>query len=255
MAEQRGEDERGLDRNLAALADHGARIGRLSGAEQARHRGAQRRRNGRLAAAASGLAVVAVFAGVYVTQFGQGSPELTPATERPRPVVSASASPSASPSPVVTPKVDPSAVPGDGVPNRDQAVWLQATTTGGYPLLTVLPDRSLSAVGEQSATDDAQFALIPLTPEGEEYFLKTAQPGTSGELGCAVRDGDRFTVTACDGSRREQRVVLRGTAAPYEVVLGGQALKVTGTGVTGVALGQGTPLTFIIRGEVHDPTR
>lgn len=246
MAE-RGEDETGLDRHLAVLGNHGARIGRLGTAEQARRRGERRRRNGRLAAAASGLAVVAVFAGVYVTQSGDGTP--APSASAP-----ASVSPSPSPSPsVVTPKVDPSAVPGTGVPTRDLAVWLQATTTGGYPVLTALPDGTLSAVGEDAAADGALFALVPVSPGAKEYLLKTGKVGAGGEPGCAARDGDRLAVVACDAGSERQRVVLNGRTAPYEVVLGGRALKLTGTGVTAVASGQGTPLTFIVRGQAEDP--
>ncbi|GAA1412998.1 hypothetical protein GCM10009662_56270 [Catellatospora coxensis] len=249
MAE-RGEDETGLDRHLAVLGDHGARIGWLGPPEQLRRRGERRRRNGRLAAAASGLAVVAVLAGVYATQ-------TVPSTE-PEPLASASASasasPPASPSPspsVVVPKVDPSALPG--VPTRDQAVWLQATTTGGYPLLTALSDGTLSAAAEDAATDAALFALAPVSPGAKQYQLKTGKVGSGGEPGCAVRDGDRLAITACDAASEQQRVVLNGRAAPYEVVLGGRALKLTGTGVTAVAPGQGTPLTFIVRGRAEDP--
>ncbi|WP_230686310.1 hypothetical protein [Catellatospora vulcania] len=239
MAE-RGEEE--LDRHLGALVDHGSRIGRLGSAEQVRRRGERRRRNTRLAAAASGLAVVAVFAGVYATQTGHGTPDPPVATQPAR------ASASASPSPVVTPKVDPSAVPGDGVPEQDQGVWVQATTTGGYPLLTALPDNTLSGVGEAAATEGARFALVPLTPGGTAYALKTATAASWGEPGCAERNGSRLTIEACNAARDEQVVTLRGSAAPYELVLGGQALKVTETGVSAVAPGQGTPLTFIVRG-------
>lgn len=247
MAE-RGEDEKGLDRHLAALGEHGARIGRLGTAEQARRRGERRRRNGRLAAAASGLAVVAVLAGVYAAQRGPGT--------EPAPLASAPASASASPSPspsVVTPKVDPSAVPGAGVPTRDLAVWLQATTTGGYPVLTALPDGTLSAVGEDAASDGALFALVPVSPGAKVYQLKTGKVGSGGEPGCAARDGDRLAVVACDAGSEQQRVVLNGRVAPYEVVLGGRALQLTGSAVTAVAPGEGTPLTFIVRGQAEDP--
>ncbi|MEU8002212.1 hypothetical protein AB0B66_13700 [Catellatospora sp. NPDC049111] len=245
MAER---DESGLDRHLAVLGEHGARIGRLGTPEQARRRGERRRRNGRLAAAASGLAVVAVFAGVYATQSGSGT--------EPEPVASApvSASPTPSPSPsVVVPKIDPSAVPGAGVPTQDQAVWLQATTTGGYPLLTALPDGTLAATGEGAATDRALFALVPLSPGAKQYHLKTGKAWAGGEQGCAVRDGDRLAIVACDAADEQQRVVLNGRTTPYEVVLGGRALKLTGSSVTAVAAGQGTPLTFIMRGQADGP--
>lgn len=248
MTEQR-DDEAGLGRHLAALADHGARIGRLAAAEQARRRGDRRRRNTRLATAASGLAVVAVLAGVYATQLGRGTTVVPMATDPGRPVASASITSA----PAVTPKVDPSAVPGAGVPTRDQAVWLQATTTDGYPLLTALPDGTLAATGADAATDGALFALVPLAPGGDEYVLKTGVLASWGEPGCAAHDGGRLAVVACDVSRDEQRVVLRGRAAPYEVVLGGRALKVTGAEVSAVAPGQGTPLTFIVRGRAQDP--
>ncbi|MEU7827008.1 hypothetical protein [Catellatospora sp. NPDC049133] len=247
MAER---DETGLDRHLAVLGEHGARIGRLGTPEQARRRGERRRRNGRLAAAASSLAVVAVFAGVYATQSGSGA-EPEPVASAP---VSASPSPSPSPSPsVVVPKVDPSAVPGDGVPTQDLAVWLQATRTGGYPLLTALPDGTLAATGEEAATDGALFALVPLSPGAEQYQLKTGKAGAGGEQGCAQRDGDRLAIVACDAADERQRVVLNGRAAPFEVVLGGRALELTGSSVTAVAPGKGTPLTFIIRGQADGP--
>ncbi|GAA1391011.1 hypothetical protein [Catellatospora chokoriensis] len=245
MAEQRGEDEALVGQHLAALADHGARIGRLAPTDQVRRRGERRRRHTRLATVAGGVAVVAVFAGVYVTQRGLGTTDVPVGTETRPP------SASSTPAVTVTPKVDPSAVGGTGVPARDQAVWLQATTTSGYPLLTALPDNVVSAVGEDAATEQALFALVPTTPGAKEYQLKTGTAGSFGEPGCVTSDGDRFTVEACDASRGEQRVVLRGQAAPYEVVVNGRALKINTGGVSAVAPGQGSPLTFIVRGQAQ----
>ncbi|GAB4051552.1 hypothetical protein [Catellatospora paridis] len=240
MAEQPGEDEALVGQHLAALADHGARIGRLAPTDQVRRRGERRRRHTRLATAASGLAVVAVFVGVYTTQGGLGTKDVPVGTET-RP-------PSASAAPSVTPKADPSAVPGTGIPAPDRAVWLQATTTSGYPLLTALPDNSISAVGEDAATEQAWFALVPTSPGAKVYLLKTGTAASWGEPGCVTADGDRFAVQACDASRDDQHVVLRGQAPRYEVVVDGRALKVSVDGVSGVALGQGSPLTFIDRG-------
>jgi hypothetical protein len=153
----------------------------------------------------------------------------------------------------VTPKSDPSAVPGNGVPTREQAVWLQATTTDGYPLLTVLADGSVGAIAEHDAGEKALFALTPVRPGADQYYLKTATPAAWGEPGCAALDGDRVIVEACDARRSEQLVTLRGNAPPREVVLGGRALAVTQTGVTTVAPGGGTPLTFIVRGQAKSP--
>lgn len=240
MAEQPREDEALVEQHLAALADHGARIGRLAPTDQVRRRGERRRRHTRLASVAGGLAVVAVFAGVYTTQGGLGTTDGPVGTET-RP-------PSTSAAPVVTPKVEPSVVPGTGIPAHDRAVWLRATTTGGYWLLTVLPDNSLSAVGEDAATEQAWFALVPTSPGAKEYLLKTGTAGSSGEPGCVTPDGDRFAVEACDASRDDQRVVLHGQAAPYEVVVDGRALKISADGVSAVAPGQGSPVTFIDRG-------
>ncbi|GHJ42900.1 hypothetical protein Cs7R123_02420 [Catellatospora sp. TT07R-123] len=251
MAEQNSRDGAGLDRRLAALADHGARVGRLGTAEQARQRGDRRRRGTRLATAACGLVLVAVVAGAYATQRGHGAPGLPAATRPVRPV--ASASPSAGPAPEVTPRTDPSAVPGDGVPDRQQAVWLQATTTDGYPLLTALPDGTLAVTDQGAATDGALFALVPLAPGATEYLLKTGTVTSWGEPGCAARDGAGFAVVACDAVRPEQRVTLRGRAAPYQVVVGGKALELTRAGLAAAAPGQGTPLTFIVRGRAQDP--
>jgi hypothetical protein len=123
------------------------------------------------------------------------------------------------PSPAVTPKIDPSAVPGDGVPARDQAVWLQATTTAGYPLLTALPGGALAATEEGGATDDALFALVPISPGAREYVLKTGTLGSSGEPGCVERDGDGFALTTCDVSHRGRRnahryLLIIGTPLP-----------------------------------------
>ncbi|MEU8081568.1 hypothetical protein AB0B31_39690 [Catellatospora citrea] len=243
MAEQRGEDETLVGQHLAALADHGARIGRLAPTDQVRRRGERRRRHTRLASVAGGLAVVAVFVGVFTTQGGFGTTDVPVGTET-RP-------PSASAAPSVTPKVDPSAVPGTGVPTRDRAVWLQATTTSGYPLLTTLPDDSISAVGEDAATEGALFALVPTAPGAKDYLLMTGVAASWGEPGCVTSDGDRFAVKACSASRDDQHVVLRRQAAPYEVVVGGRALKISAGGVSAVAPGQGTPLTFILRGQAQ----
>ncbi|MBV1854869.1 hypothetical protein [Catellatospora tritici] len=247
MAEQRGEDEAGLGQSLAALAEHGARIGRLSPAEQVRHRGERRRRNARLGTVAAGVAVTAVTVGVFALRGQPGGQGVPVATAPPR------SSPSAGPSPSVTPRVDPSAVPGSGVPTRDRAVWLQATATDGYPLLTALPDGTVATVTMDEATDGALFALVPISPGADEYVLKTGTVATWGEPGCAALAATSVTIVACDVARDEQRVTLGRGGPPFEVLLGGRALAVTRTGVTAVAPGQGTPLTFIVRGKAQDP--
>ncbi|MDI1463120.1 hypothetical protein QEZ54_19255 [Catellatospora sp. KI3] len=247
MAEQHGDDETGLGRGLAALAGHGTRIGRLRPAEQVRHRGERRRRNARLGVVASGLAVAALTAGVFAWQGQPGGQGVPVATAPPQ------ASPSAVPSPSVTPRVDPSAVPGAGIPARDRAVWLQATATAGYPLLTALPDGTVSTTTMDGATDGALFALVPLSPGADEYLLKTGTIATWGEPGCAALEAARVAIVACDAARDEQRVTLGRGGPPFEVLLGGRALAVTGTGVAAVAPGQGTPLTFIVRGKAQDP--
>ena len=153
----------------------------------------------------------------------------------------------------VTPKIDPSAVPGAGIPNREQAVWLQATTTDGYPLLTALPGGAVGATAERDAGDGALFALTPLQPGATEYLLKTGTLATWGEPGCATLDGERVIIDACDASRSDQVVTLGGDGPPFEVVLGGRALIVTRSDVTAVEPGSGTPMTFIIRGQAQDP--
>jgi hypothetical protein len=228
-----------LGTGLGVLAEHAVQHGRLRPAAQIRHRGARRRRNVRLAAAAAGLAMIVILGGVALSQQqyinGQGFQPGAP-TESP-----------------VTPKIDPSAVPGAGIPNREQAVWVQATTTDGYPLLTALPGGAVGATAERDAGDGALFALTPLAPGADEYLLKTGILATGGEPGCATLDGSRVIIDACDASRSEQVVTLGGDGPPFEVVLGGRALIVTGSAVTAVEPGLGTPMTFIIRGQAQDP--
>lgn len=155
--------------------------------------------------------------------------------------------------PTVTPKRDPSAVPGTGIPTADQAVWLQATTTRGYPLVTAESAGRVGATSEADAGDGALFALTPISRGGDEYLLKTGVLGASGVPECAARDGDRVVIDACDTRESVQRVSLDGDDAPFEVRLGGRALRVTDATVSVVAPGQGTPLTFIIRGKAQDP--
>ncbi|HET8658132.1 MAG TPA: hypothetical protein VFM55_03940 [Micromonosporaceae bacterium] len=132
-------------------------------------------------------------------------------------------------------------------------MWLQATLTAGYPLLTRLPDSVVGTTTEQDAGGGALFALVPIRPGAEEYLLKTGVLGPAGEPECVTLDGDRVVIAACDVGRQQQIVTLRGNGPPFKVLVGGRALSVTQAEVRAVAPGSGTPLTFIVRGTAQDP--
>jgi hypothetical protein len=252
MSERRDLDEANLGLRLGVLAEYGAQSGRRRPAAQIRRRGDRRRRNARLAATAAGLAVIGILGGgiaLIQQQNADGQGGLPPAS--PGPAVSPSAT--TGPTSAATAQPDPSAVPGDGIPAREQAVWLRATNTPGNPLLTALPSGAVGVTAEPDAGDGALFALIPVRPGADEYLLKTGTLASWGEPGCAMLDGRRVIIGACDAGRSEQRVTLGGDGPPYEVVLGGRALSVTPDGVTAVEPGSGTRVTFIIRGRAQDP--
>ncbi len=253
MSDRHDLDDASLGVRLSVLAEHGAQNSRLAPAAQIRRRGDRRRRNVRLAATAAALALIGtlgVGAAVMRQQSIDGQGIDQPASPT-GPAVSPP--PTGRPTTAVTPKTDPSAVPGNGIPNKEQAVWLQATTTDGYPLLTALPGGAVGATTENEASTGALFALTPLQPGADEYVLKTGTLADWGEPGCAILDSNRVIIGACDTSRSDQRVTLGGHGPQYEVILGGRALSVTQAGVTAVAQGQGTPMTFIIRGRAQIP--
>ncbi|MFL6114223.1 MAG: hypothetical protein ACJ786_23120 [Catenulispora sp.] len=204
--------ERDLEGRLAAIADHGARTGRLAPAATVRARGDRRRRRRHAATGALGVTLL----GALGVAIALGQPRGHARPEQPGLPATASTSATTAPATPSTSKgTPPSSRPsGPAVLSGDRQVHFYVLDKGTEvpeSLVDVLPDGRVG-IGSDFG-DRGLFVPRPTTSSGDVYQILTAKLRTGGQPLClAVQANGSKPLTvvtaACDTGASDQLFVL-----------------------------------------------
>jgi hypothetical protein len=222
-----------FDRQLATIAEHARRTGRLDAPAAVRARADRRRRRryaatgalGAVAAGALGVGIAIAQPPAPVTPPPVASSRIPAPSTAPTPSAPASATPSRPPSSAPSSSAPPSSAPPSArssapsaAPNLysgDRQVTLVPVVDGRQQrdaALAVGADGRIQPTGEG---DRALFVPVPVSPGAKRYLLKTGTIRSGGEPQCmSVASGGEsnpliLVAAACDASDRDQIVQFR----------------------------------------------
>jgi hypothetical protein len=197
-----------LDDALRSLAGHAARTGRLAGSADIRRRGDTRRKRRHAATAALGVAVVGLLTAGIVATRPDGGPQPGP----------------------LPPADTPAPATNDPILSGKRQVTI--VRVGGFESGVSLTDSGKL----DEVVDDSGRQLFVLTPlGGEDYLVRTAEPGPGGEPSCwqAKANGSKpLTVVgaACSTTDPLQRFTVTrqgrsGSRPAYAIANNGAYLR------------------------------
>jgi hypothetical protein len=211
-----------FDHDLAIVADHGHRTGRLAAASELRARGDRRRRRRYAATATFGVVLAgALGVGIAVARPNARTPSppvasaTDPVLPTAPPSVIPSSAPSTAPSASKTPSSRPAASPsrpasGGGVLSGDRQVFFFVLDKGAEVPESV---PAVTSGGRVNITADygerALFVPVPKSPGGKQFLIKTGKLRSGGEALCLQvqsNGSDPLTLVtkACDAAEKDQ---------------------------------------------------
>jgi hypothetical protein len=221
-----------LDHDLAAIAEHARRTGRLESAAVLRGRADRRRRRRYATVSVLGAATTVVLgAGIAAARPDGGITTALPGTSSPSVVVSSAPAPSAAPSaPPAPPSVSPSRTkvkPATSAARPKKSEDNPGPLSGERQLFIFtlfkgeeVPESVVAVTKEQQVEitldygERALFVPVRAAPEGDEYVIKTGRIRSGGEAFCWVVQGDgtapgKVVIDACDLGDPRQMITIK----------------------------------------------